>query len=219
MDSINADMNYPKSFFDSIRNEPFEIPEMGTTLKQKISSNLRLVLANQFELVWICIDNPRNEIDNPLVYCLQPFYTQISTMAISNVPVNISKDYQISSGYSITHPFLWNAVIALEGRFEERIQSHHNNPKQFWNWFSHGKIPMAEYYVLAYIIGSMSAEKAIELSGMDYMDFACLVQEKAMERDLPLFDAYLKDENVKDQLPFSEEKSREFRDLMSKEIE
>lgn len=219
MDSINADMNFPKSFFDSIRNEPFGISEIRTTLRQKISSNLRLALVNQFDSVWICIDNPRNEIDNPLVYCLQPFYTQISTWAIANVSVNISKDYQISSGYSIAHPSLWNAVIALEGKFEERIQSHHNTPKQSWNWFSHGKIPMAEHYVFAYIMGSMSAEKAIELSGMDSMDFACLVQEKTMERDLPLFEAYLRDENVEDQLPFSEEKSREFRDLMSQEIE
>jgi len=219
MDSINEDINFPKSFFDSIRNEPFEIPEMRTTLRQKISSNLRLALMSQFDSVLTCIDNPRNEIDNPLVYCLQPFYTQISTLAISNVSANISKGYQISSRYSITHPFLWSAVIALEGKFEERIQSHYNSPKQSWNWFSHGKIPMAEYYVLACIIGSMSAEKAIELSGVDYMDFACLVQEKATERDLPLFDAYLRDENVEDQLPFSEKKSLEFRDLMSHEIE
>jgi hypothetical protein len=78
---------------------------------------------------------------------------------------------------------------------------------------------MAEYYALAYVIGSISAEKAIELLRLNYVDFAQMVEEKAMERDLPIFHAYLRDEDVKARLPFSKEKSLKFKDLMAEEIE
>jgi len=78
---------------------------------------------------------------------------------------------------------------------------------------------MAEYYVLAYMVGSISAEKAIQLSGLSEIDFAIIVREKAQERDLPIFHAYLRGEAVEDQLPFSEEASIRFKDLMAQEIE
>ena len=78
---------------------------------------------------------------------------------------------------------------------------------------------MAEYYAIAYVIGSISAKKAIELSGLNYVDFARLVQEKAMERDLPVFQAYLKDEEVETQLPFSREIPLRHKNIMAEEYE
>ena len=68
-------------------------------------------------------------------------------------------------------------------------------------------------------MGGISAEKAIEMSGLDEMEFAVKVREAAQERDLPIFRAYLKGEAIEVQLPFSEEASQKFRDLMAEEME
>jgi hypothetical protein len=219
MPPVNADVNFPSSFLDSIKNEPFEISDMTITLKRKIGSSLKSAITDQINSLWVCLQNPRNEIDNPINYCTQPFYTQISTFVVSNATINTSMDYQFASEYQPMGSALWSVTILLEEKFKDRIQRYHNSPKDSWKWFPHGKIPMAEYYALAYIIGSISAEKAIELSGLNYVDFAQMVEEKAIERDLPIFHAYLRDEDVKARLLFSKEKSLKFKDLMAKEIE
>lgn len=219
MPPVNADVNFPSSFLDSIKNEPFEISDIAATLKQKIGSSLKVAIADQINSLWVCLENPRNEIDNPINYCTQPFYTQISTFVVSNTNINASKNYQFVLGYQPMFPTLWNATIRLEEKFKERVQKYYNSPKDSWRWSPHGKIPLAEYYALAYITGSISSEKAIQLSGLNFMDFAQMVQEKAMERDLPIFHAYLKDEDVEGRLPFSKEESLKFKDLMAEELE
>lgn len=219
MPPVNVDVNFPSSFLDSIKNEPFEISDTAATLRQKIYSNLKSAIEDRIKSLWVCLENPRNEIDNPINYCTQPFYTQISTFVVSNTNINTSKDYQFALGNQPMSITLWSVTILLEEKFKERIQKYHNSPEDSWKWFPHGKIPMAEYYALAYVIGSISAEKAIELSGMNYVDFAQMVEEKAMEKDLPIFHAYLRDEDVEARLPFSKEKSLKFKDLMAKEIE
>ncbi len=46
-----------------------------------------------------------------------------------------------------------------------------------------------------------------------------MVQEKALERDVPVFQTYLREENVEDKLPFSDDKSIEFKNLLDQELE
>jgi len=219
MPSINADVNFPSSFWQSLKNEPYEITSIAATPRQKIRANLKFAIGEQFDSLWVCVGNPRNEIDNPITYCTQPFYTRISTLVVSHTNINISKEYQFVPQYLPISHSLWSISIQLEEKFKERIQEYCNSPKDSWRWSPHGKIPLAEYYALAYIIGSISAEKAIELSGLNYMDFAQIVQEKAIERDLPIFQAYLKDEEVEGRLPFSKKKSSKFKDLMAEQLE
>jgi hypothetical protein len=50
-------------------------------------------------------------------------------------------------------------------------------------------------------------------------DDARVIQEQAQKHNLPIFQAYLRGEDVEDQLPFFGEASLEFKDLMDKELE
>jgi hypothetical protein len=212
--SLNYEIVPPISFSESIKNDIFGMESRTGTLWRESHSHLKYGIADMvLGTLWVCVKNPRNDIDNPITYCTQPFYTKISSLLVASILKNLSKGYQ---GIQISS---WNIFSQLEEKLENRIQYSFNVPPGYWEWPRRREIPTAEYYVLAYMIGSISAEKAIELSGLSEIDFAAILREKAQERDLPIFDAYLKGEAVEDQLPFSEEASIRFKDLMAKEIE
>jgi len=212
--SLNYEIIPPISFSESIKNDIFGMEDRVETLWRESHSQLKYGIADMlFGTLWVCVKNPRNDIDNPITYCTQPFYTKISSFLITGTLKNLSKEYQ---GIQVSS---WSIFSQLEEKLENRIQHSFNMPPGYWEWPRRREIPMAEYYVLAYMIGSISAEKAIELSGLNEIDFAIIVREKAQERDLPIFDAYLKGEAVENQLPFSEEASLRFKDLMAQEIE
>jgi hypothetical protein len=215
---VNSDVDFPNSFLGGIRNEPYEALTAIATLGQKIRSNLKFAVGNQFISLWACIGTPRNEIDNPINYCTQPFDIQVAAFAISNITVSLSKEYKFLPQGEFTLSNSWRSSIHFEEKLIERIQEH-NNPKNIWKWFPHGRIPVAEYYAVAYVTGSITAEKALELSGTDYVNFAQMVQKEATERDLPIFRAFLEDEKVESSLPFSKEKALEFKDQLAEEIE
>ena len=212
--SLNYEIIPSISFSESIKNDIFGKETRAGALWRESLSQFRYGIAGTLlGTLWVCVQNPRNDIDNPITYCTQPFYTKISSLLVTSALKSLSKEYQ---GIEVSS---WNIFKQLEERMENRIQYSFNIPPGYWEWPRRREIPTAEYYVLAYMIGSISAEKAIELSGTNERDFAAIVREKAQERDLPIFDAYLKGEAVEDQLPFSEEASLRFKDLMAQEIE
>jgi len=212
--SLNYEIIPPISFAKSLKNDIFGTESKKVSLWSESYPKLKYAITDMvLGTLWVCVKNPRNDIDNPITYCTQPFYIKISSLLAASTFKNLSKEYpgiQVSS---------WNIFEGLEKKLENRIRYGYNIPPGYWEWPHCREIPMTEYYVLAYMIGSISAEKAMELSGLSEIDFAITVREKAQERDLPIFDAYLRGEAVEDQLPFSEEASLRFKDLMAKEIE
>ena len=205
-------ISWGSDLLESGKNEPYELPREVATHREKIRSQVKFrVLDKLFRSLWVCVENPRNEIDNPIHYCTQPLYTAISTFMVSNLRENFLKEQNVS--------WSWNVLVRLEERLNNRIQIDLNVPPGWWGLLRHGAIPIAEYCVLAYMAGRISAEKAIELSGLDQMEFALMVRERTQEKHLPIFHAYLNGEAVEDQLPFSEEASLKFKDLMAKEVE
>lgn len=83
----------------------------------------------------------------------------------------------------------------------------------------HGKMPITERCVSAFMRGVLRSETAMTLSGLSEIEFAQMVQDKAMERDLPIFRDYLAGKPVRDRLPFSREASLKFKEMMTKELE
>ncbi|NWF92552.1 MAG: hypothetical protein HXY46_06515 [Syntrophaceae bacterium] len=205
-------ISWGSGLLESGKNESYELPREVTTYREKIHSQVKFrILDKLFGSLWVCVENPRNEIDNPIRYCTQPLYTAISTFMVTNLRENFLKEQNVS--------WSWNILVRLQERLNSRIQIDLNVPPGWWGLLRHGAIPIAEYCVLAYMAGKISAEKAIELSGVDQVEFASMVREKTQERQLPIFRAYLKGEAAEDQLPFSEEASNRFKDLMAKEVE
>ena len=98
------------------------------------------------------------------------------------------------------------------------VSARINNPEGGWEWYR-SDVPLTEHCVLAFMKGVLQAETAMALSGLSEVEFAQMVQDKAMERDLPVFRDYLAGKPVRDQLPFSEEKSSRFKELMAEELE
>jgi hypothetical protein len=107
----------------------------------------------------------------------------------------------------------------LEERLKNRVRTDLNAFPGWWGWLLHGESGIEEYCVLAYMAGKISPEKAIEFSGLDQIQFASMVRERSQDKDLSIFRAYLRGETVEKQLPFSEEVSMKFKDLMAEEIE
>jgi predicted HTH domain antitoxin len=113
----------------------------------------------------------------------------------------------------------WNVFSRLGEELNNRFQFDSNRHPVWTDWLLCSEKVKAEQIASAFMSGRISAEEAVELSGLDQSEFALLVENKAQSRDLPIFQAYLKGEAVEDQLPFSEEASRRFKDLMSNQVE
>lgn len=196
-------------FGESGGNLPYLVPEEVTT--QWGRSQVKFRVSDKLcKSLWMCVEYPRNDIDNPIRYCTQPLYTAVSTFIASNLAENLLKTQNVLS---------WSVFDQLEKRLNNRIQIDLNNLPGWRGWLLHGEIGIEGYCVSAYMAGKISAEKAIQLSGLDEAEFASRVQDKAQERDLPLFRDYLRGDTVEGKLPFSEDASLRFRDLMAKELE
>lgn len=190
-------------------NESYELPKEAMQ-SEKIRSQVKYrVLEKLCETLWVCVENPRNDIDNPVRYCTQPLYTAILTFMAANLKANLSRKEDVS----------WNQFFRLEERLNSGLKIDINVFLSWGRWLHHEEKPIAEYCISAYMAGKISAEKAIELSGLDQIDFASKVRERTQEKHLPIFRAYLRGETVEEQLPFSEEVSIKFKDLMAEEIE
>lgn len=197
-------------FRDSGGNESYWLPEEATTQWGRSQVKFR-VLDKLCRSLWMCVEYPRNEIDNPIRYCTQPLYTAISTFMAANLRESLVKEQNVS---------LCRIVFdQLEERLKNRVRTDLNALPGWWGWLLHGESGIEEYCVSAYMAGKISAEKAIEFSGLDQIEFASMVRERSQEKDLSIFRAYLRGETVEEQLPFSEEVSIKFKDLMAEEIE
>jgi len=199
-------------FFESSKNKAWELMPEKKYILHEFRSDTKHRVEEIIDQLWLCIENPRNEIDNPIEYCTLPFYNTMSSFVASIAIENLAKEYQKPSSAS-----LWSVFIRSTERILSETEVSINISPGTWKWFHCAEMAMAEYYVLAYVNGSISAERAIELSGLDMIDFAELVQETAIERDCRTFDDYLKGKVDKQELPFSEKKSLEFKDLMAKD--
>ncbi len=200
---------WDSGFGESGGNLPYLVPEEATT--QWGRSQVKFRVSDKLcKSLWMCVEYPRNDIDNPIRYCTQPLYTAVSTFIASNLTENLLKTQNVLS---------WSVFDQLEKRLNNRIQIDLNNLPGWRGWLLHGEIGIEEYCVSAYMAGKISAERAIEFSGLDQIEFASRVRERSQKKDLPTFRAYLRGETVEKQLPFSEEVSNKFKDLMAKEIE
>lgn len=199
-------------FFESSKNKAWELIPEKKYILHEFRSDTKHRVEEIVDQLWLCIGNPRNEIDNLIEYCTLPFYNTMSSFVASIAIENFAKEYQKPSSAS-----LWSVFIRSTERILSETEVSINISPGAWKWFHCAEMSMAEYYILAYMNGSISAEMAIELSGLDMIDFAQMVQEKATERDYRIFDDYLKGKVGKKNLPFSEKKSLGFKDLMARE--
>jgi hypothetical protein len=200
---------WDSGFGESGSNLSYLVPEEATSQSGRSQVKFR-ALDKLCKSLWMCVEYPRNDIDNPIRYCTQPLYTAVSTFIASNLTENLLKTQNILS---------WSVFNQLEKRLDNRIQIDLNNLPGWRGWLLHGEIGIEEYCVSAYMAGKISAEKAIEFSGLDQIEFASMVRERSQEKDLSIFRAYIRGETVEEQLPFSEEVSIKFKDLMAEEIE
>jgi hypothetical protein len=199
-----------EGFVESGGNESYWLPEEATTQWGRSQIKFR-VLDKLCRSLWMCVEYPRNEIDNPIRYCTQPLYAAISTFMAANLRGNLVKEQNLSLSRSVSDQ--------LEERLKNRTRTDLNALPGWWGWLLHGETGIEEYCVSAYLAGKISTERAIEFSGLDQIEFASRVRERSQEKDLPTFRAYLRGETVEEQLPFSEEVSNKFKNLMAKEIE
>lgn len=193
-------------------NNAYELAYETASDWEKINSGVRFrILDNLFRSVAMCVENPRNEIDNPIRYCTQPLYTEISTFMALILRGNLFKNQD--------KHWSWSVFSRLEEELNSRFRLDANRHPTWTEWALCSQDVGAERIVSAFISGKLSAEQAIELSGLDQSEFAVLVEDKAQARDVAAFEAYLKGEAVEDQLPFSEDASHRFKDLMCDQVE
>ena len=163
------------------------------------------------EMLQVCLDNPRNEIDNPIRYCTLGFQISANSFVTSTAIVTLPRAFQEKTTYWVFER-LFLADIS-------RIGIAANTSPGAWEWRQFNESRDPHYFVSAYLKNRISAELALRLSGLTEMEFAEMIQEKAMKRDLPIFQEYLKGEDVNDRLPFSNEETLKFKDLMAHELE
>ena len=181
---------------------------------KKYSAIKARVFAKDVATLLVCLDSPRNEIDNPIRYCTQGFQASISSFIASSLVGTLPREYQSQKLAS-----LWKMSMRWLKESKSSIEANLNIFPGGWAWFQFEGTRTADFFVAAYINNKISADLAIQLSGLSEIDFAKMVQEKAMRRDQLVFHEYLKGEDVDNLLPFSEEKSSEFRGVMANEIE
>jgi len=191
---------------------PEDFADKANVLDEKYSIVKTRVFDKDVASLLVCVENPRNEIDNPIRYCAQGFQTAISSFVASTAVRTLPREYQ-------GHTYLWRMFLRWVEDYRGRSKATLNILPGGWEWFQFGETHNADYFVSAYMKKKISAELALQLSGLSEIDFAQMVKDKAMQRDLPIFHKYLAGDAVEGDLPFSEDKSLEYKDMMANEIE
>jgi hypothetical protein len=212
-DRINAENSLMTYFDENLEGEAHQEGYNAKAFLYKKSFDIKSrVFGKGVAKLLVCVENPRNEIDNPVRYCTQVFQTSISSFVALTAVGTLPREYQ-------EHNLLWGMFEKYIGEYRNRVEATLNISPGGWEWLPLWETHNADYFVSIYMENKISAELALQLSGLSEVDFAQMVQEKAMKRDLPIFQTYLKGGEVEEYLPFSKDKSFDFREAMASEIE
>ncbi len=166
--------------FRIVEEEARKMPSRAENLGSWTDLNIKCrILGRDADSMMICVENPRNEIDNPIRYCTQPFYLKISGFVASNALWSLPKEYRKTTTTS-----LYKLFVTLTKRFRHAVRFNVNAPADTWQWYQFGEGPMAEYYVQAYLSGTISEEIAQQLSGLSKRDFNRLVRVSYRGREI-----------------------------------